>query len=161
MAESTVVKNFRDGSITFGDGTRTYVVAYESGDLSITPPRYNDSVVYDRGEIVGARKTTLEPGSYSFSMHMRSLTEGTANVLVDILEDSNGSTAWVTTGGTGFEPRTYTITWTVEGTDLGDSADQTIVATKCRSFWSVSEGDPNTVAIEGVIWGTVTRTGPT
>lgn len=161
MAESTIVKNFRDGLITYGDGTRTYNVAYEEGNLQITPPRYNDSVVYDRGEIAGARKTTLEPGSFTFTMHMRSLSEGTANTLIDILEDSGGSTAWTTTGGTGYEPRTYTITWTVEGTDLGDTADTTIVATKCRSFWSVAEGDPNTITIEGAIWGTVTRTGPT
>lgn len=161
MAESTIVKNFRDGTITFGDGTRTYTVAYEAGDLQFTPPRYNDTLILDRGEPAGARKTTFEPGSYTFTMYMRSLTEGTANVLVDILEDSGGSTAWTTTGGTGYEPRTYTITFAMAGAVLGDTADSTIVFTKCRSYWSGAEGDPNTISIEGAIWGTYTRTGPT
>lgn len=162
MAESTVVKNFRDGTITIGDGTRTYTIAYEAGDLSLTPPRYDVSIVYDRGEIAGLRHTNMQPGEFSFTMHLRSLSDaGSGNyTILDVLEDTGASTAWTTTGGTGFEARTYTLTWTIEGTDLGDSADHTLVATKCRFLWDAAEGDPNSLNISGSIYGTVTRTGP-
>lgn len=161
MAETTVVKNFRDGKITIGDGTRTYDIAYENGDLSITPPRYDVTTIYDRGEIVGLRKTSNQPGSFSFTCHHRSLSDaGSGNTtLLDVLEDTGASTAWTSNGGTGYEPTLYTLTWTIEGTDIGDTADGTLVATKCRFLWSAAEGDPNTISIEGAIYGTVTRTG--
>ena len=63
MAISSVVKNFRDGTILIEDGTGTplaVTVQYEAGDFSITGLNESntDATTYlDRGELGSVRKT--------------------------------------------------------------------------------------------------------
>ena len=76
MAESTVVKVRRDGTLTLSDGTGTpvtYTVAYENGDVSFDGGSKADRIVIrDRGTIVGLRKGDDPVPSLRFAVPMRS-----------------------------------------------------------------------------------------
>ena len=52
-----------------------------------------------------------------------------------------------------------TVEFEREGT-TPDGADSVFVCTLCGMEINVSEGELTTVSVEGVIYGTVTRTGP-
>jgi len=53
---------------------------------------------------------------------------------------------------------TYKLTWACEGTNFGDSADHTLVMNDCRITLSISEGDPNSFSVSGIVYGTITAT---
>ena len=63
MAISSVVKNFRDGTIVLSDGTGTpltVTIQFENGDLSISGTNqgnYEHTKYLDRGELGSIRKT--------------------------------------------------------------------------------------------------------
>lgn len=162
MAETTFVKNLRDGKITIKDGAGTpltFEVSYEPGDFQLTDPRYNYTTVYDRGEIVGVRKTTKEPGSFSFSAYLRAATDATDLNLIDVIKATNSASAWATTGTVAYDRDLRTVVFELEGT-TPDGADSVFTCTLCGFEINIAEGELTTVSVEGVIYGTVTRTGP-
>jgi len=61
MPISSVVKNFRDGTITFADnGINTLTIQYEAGDLSLSgvnQGNYEHTKYLDRGELGSIRKS--------------------------------------------------------------------------------------------------------
>ena len=73
MAQSTVIKNFRDGTLVFTDNTGTPLslpIVYEAGDFSID--NLNEGLVettayLDRGEFATLRKTNRVFPSFSFT----------------------------------------------------------------------------------------------
>ena len=80
MADSSVVATRRDGTITLTDGAASsYAVSFEVGDFSAAEPGADRVVIRDRGAIVGLRKGDDPVISFSFSVHMRSLTDSTAD----------------------------------------------------------------------------------
>lgn len=164
MAETTVIKTKCDGTIVLSDGTSpsplTYTVALEAGDLSVTPLRFAYTDLYDRCELVGSRKTGVEPGSISFSVHMRQFTGGTDGSIIDFIEGTGAYSARVSTDSGEFEGNVLKVAYTAEGTDHGDSADHVLTFPKCRLFWDFAEGEPNTVNITGTILAAPTITGP-
>jgi hypothetical protein len=58
MAESTIVKVPRDGTIVLKDngGANSYTVAYEDGNVSFGRQKAERIVIRDRGSIVASRK---------------------------------------------------------------------------------------------------------
>ena len=163
MAESTVVKASKDGSILITDATPTtpltLTVAYENGDFQISQPKWSSTTVRDRGTIVGERMTEQQEGTLSWSVHMRDFTIGTGISLVDVVEKTGGFSAAVSTAGDAYDSMMVDITFSCEGTDHNDSTDHTAVATYVKLEWAFAEGDTNTVNITGTIYGGVTRTG--
>ena len=162
MAESTVVKVRRDGTIKLKDGsTNTYTVAYENGDLSFDGGSKADRIVIrDRGTIVGLRKGDDPVPSLTFTTMMRDFHDNSAGSLIDFL-DNSGPVVLTSSGGTGYEQFLVDIEFTVEGTSHGDSNDHVATAAKCLCTWSFSEGDPNTISVTAEIHGGVTYTEPT
>ena len=160
----TTIKTKCDGSIVLSDGTSptplTYTVAYEAGDLSVQPMRFVYTDLFDRCELVGSRKSGVEPGSISFSVHMRDFTGGTDGSIIDFLEGTGAYSARVSTDTGEFEGNVLQVALTVEGTNHGDSADHVLTFPKCRLFWSFAEGEPNTINIEGTVLAAPTITGP-
>lgn len=162
MAESTIVKTKCDGSIKILDGTAVtpleYDVAFEAGDLSITLPGKTINSFLDRGKF-GATPSLRwgdeQAITFSFTAYLRDVSDGTDELLPDFLLDTDGaqSTAvgsWVSTLGANAEVTTYTVRFTIEGTDHGDAADHVIELSFCTLSGSISEGDPSTISIEGV-----------
>ena len=163
MAESTVVKVRRDGTIILKDGgSGTYTVAYENGDLSFDGGSKADRIVIrDRGTIVGLRAGDDPVPSLTFTTMMRDFSDATGPSLIDFLDKTGGASGATSTGGTGFEQYLIDIEFTVEGTSQGDSNDHRATAAKCLCTWSFSEGDPNTISVTAEIHGGVTYSEPT
>ena len=160
MAEAVTVKNFRDGSIQLKRGANTYTVAYEAGDFQLTEPRPDVSIVYDRGEIAGLRKTNMQPGSFSFSAHLRSVADAVDVTMIDFINKTGAASAFSTTGGTGYEPDLIDIVFTIEASNHEAAVeDNTLTITSVRALWDIAEGDPSTISVTGEIYGTVTRAG--
>jgi len=164
MAQSTVIKNFRDGTLTFSDNTGTpltLAIQYEAGDFSID--NLNEGLVettayLDRGEFATLRKTNRVFPSFSFTAHMTDLSDATDKLLYDLARKTGAWTAAVSTLGANADAMTYKLTWACEGTNFGDTADHTLVMDSCRITLSISEGDPNSFSVSGIVYGAITAT---
>ena len=164
MAQSTVIKNFRDGTLVFADNTGTPItlpIVYEAGDFSID--NLNEGLVettayLDRGEFATLRKTNRVFPSFSFTAHMTDLSDNTDKLLYDLARKTGAFASAVSTLGANADAMTYKLTFTVEGTNFGDSADHTMILNDCRITLSFSEGDPNSFSVAGIVYGTITAT---
>ena len=149
MAVSTHVKNSTDGSVAFADGTATPVsktLDYEDGVFALSGFKkvLNAETAYERrGKLCTVRHTTREYPTISLTAKMTQFTDAANGTMMDFLTAKAGSaySANVSTLGTGL-PYTLDATFTVEGTDFGDSADHTF--TCADVLWAIdfSEGDP-------------------
>ena len=166
MAESTVVKNFRDGTIQLKDGTGTpvtYTVSVEEGNLKIggmnvTSKSYEKAIYQDRGEVASVRKTLRKFPTLSFDIMLRDVSDASSGTFLDFCLKQNAYSGNVSTLGANME-YTITVVLTIEGTDHGDSADHTItMADVLVTDVGVEEGDPDKVTFSGMILGTVTMT---
>ena len=164
MPEPLTIKTKCDGTIVLSDGTTpaalTYTVTLEPGDFECTPLRFAYTDLMDRCAIVGSRKSGVEAGSLSFSVHFRDFTGGTDGSIIDFIDGRGAYAARVSTDAGEFEGNVLQVQLTVEGTNLGDSADHVVTFPKVRLFWSFSEGEPDTVSITGTILADPTFSGP-
>lgn len=164
MAMSTVIKNFRDGTLVFADNTGTPLtmpIVYEAGDFSID--NLNEGLVettayLDRGEFATLRKTNRVFPSFSFTAHMTDISDATDKLLYDLARKTGAFASAVSTLGANADAMTYKLTFTVEGTNFGDSADHTLILNDCRITLSFSEGDPNSFSVAGIVYGAITAT---
>lgn len=171
MALSSVVKNFRDGVLLFQDGTGTpldITVQYENGDFSLSgmtgvdgTPAYEHTVYLDRGEYFagGVRKTNRTFPTFSFTAHFTELSDATNETLTDFICKTGSFAAAVSTLGANADVHAIKLTWTIEGTEHGDATDHVCVLNDCViNDLSISEGDPNTISISGIVYGTISFT---
>jgi hypothetical protein len=160
---SSVVKNFRDGTITITDGTTptaiTMTVEYEAGDFSIDGINegLTDTTVYlDRGEFGSLRKTNRTFPTFNFSANFTDLSDATNKTLYDAVRKTGAFAAAVSTLGANADAMTYRVVFTVEGTNFGDSADHVLTMADVRLSASIAEGDPDTISISGTVYGAIT-----
>lgn len=165
MPISSVIKNFRDGSLTFSDATTptplSLTVAFEAGDFSIDNLNEGlvDTTAYlDRGEFQTLRKTNRVFPSVSFTAHFTDLSDASNATLYDLARKSGYFASAVSTLGANADAMTYKLVFTVEGTNFGDSADHTLTLNDVRVTVSVAEGDPDTYSISGTVYGAITAT---
>lgn len=157
MPESTVVAVPRDGTITItnGDAT-TYTVAYEAGDMSFNLDKAERIVIYDRASIVGLRAGNDPVPSISFSCHLRELADSAEDTILDFVYQTNNSSAATSTGGTGFEQFLVTVEFQANMSSLGGSNTKATFE-KVLLTASVSEGNPDSIAFTGEVYGPITR----
>lgn len=165
MAESTVVKIPKDGTITITDGTtptaKSYTVAYEDGNFSSSQPKRERLVIRDRGTIVNVRETNEQTGTISFSVHMRNFTSENDATLVDVVEFTESWVDAVSTGGVGFEGEWVACAFSANaGTGAGEDQAHGLTFPKVIFDWEFSEGDPNVINFTGMTVGRPTRSGP-
>ena len=152
MAESTVCKVLRDGTITIADsgGTNSYTIAFEAGDFTATTPGPAINVFLDRNQLTATpcvRKGAEAGSSGSFTCYFRDVTDAATETALDFINEKGFvSSDWVSTLGATAEVLLVSITITVEGSDHGDGADHTIVYNHCKLTGSWGEGDPNTIS---------------
>jgi len=157
VAEETIVRTKRDGTITIADsgGSHTYTVAYEAGDLAITIPGPTIVSVLDRGQFAATpslRYGDDQPCTFTFTATLRDHTDATLATLHDIINQSGYiASTWVSTLGANAEVFTVTLTWTVEGTDHG-GADGTTTLNYCVVTGAIQEGDPTTISVSGTAY---------
>jgi hypothetical protein len=162
MAVSSVVKNFRDGTILIEDGTGTplaVTVQFEAGDFSISGLNQGNveaTTYLDRGELGSVRKTSRTFPTFSFSAHMTDLSDATDKLLYDAVNKTGAFSAALSTGSIASDVYMLKVTFTVEGTNFGDSADHVMVLNNCHLSLDLSEGDPNSFSISGTVYGAIT-----
>lgn len=164
MAVSSVVKNFRDGTILIEDATATplaVTVQFEGGDFSITGLNQSNTeatTYLDRGDLGSVRKTSRTFPTFSFSAHMTDLSDATDKLLYDAVNKTGAFSAAVSTGGTASDVYMLKVTLTIEGTNFGDSADHVMVLNNCHLSIDFAEGDPNSFSLNGTVYGAITAT---
>jgi len=163
MALSSVVKNFRNGTIAIADGTGspiTLTVAYESGDFALSGVMEGQKEVamyLDRGDFGSLRYTNFTPCTFTFTAQMTEISDATNKNILDAISKTGAFSSGVSTLGAGTDvPWTLNVTWTIEGTNSGDASDHTVTMTNCRLSGGASEGDPNTLSVSGTCYGTIT-----
>jgi hypothetical protein len=164
MALSSVVKNFKDGTILLQDGTGTplsLTVAYEQGNFAIAgfKKKLNETVTYlDRGELGSVRHTARIFQTGSFSAHMTEFSDATNQTLCDVIRRQGSYAAAISTLGANADVYTLKITLTVDGTTFGDASNHTIVLNDCECSVDFAEGDPNSFTVNFTVYGTVSMT---
>ena len=166
MAYSVVPKMRRDSKINLKDGTGTPVeleIAFEEGNFQFTPTKPEQVIIRDRHAISNIRRGNEEASaSGSFTIYLRQFTEASeAGSAVDFVNKTGFYASNVSTGSTGtprIEEYCIDIEFVVEGTDLGDDNDHTATLTKCICDIAITEGDPSTIQISFVSYGTLTYT---
>jgi hypothetical protein len=163
MADSSVVATRRDGKITITDGAASsYEVTFEVGDFSAAEPGADRVVIRDRGRIVGLREGDEPVITFSFSVHMRSLTDTTADNLLDRLYNRgfHSGAPLTGTGGDGFEQFLQTVSFEADTSAVGSGKVYTATYSKCyMEVSSLSESaDGNTIEISGECYGGVAYT---
>lgn len=162
MAASTVIKHFTDGTVKFEDGTGTPVtltVVADQGDFSITGLAQDDreAVPYQsRGVLHSLRQGAKTFPSGSLSIMLADLSDSTDGTIADFIL-KQGSYAANTSTSAG-DVYTIDIELTIEGTDVGDSADHTIKASDCHCTLDIAEGSPDTLSVSFTCYGSVAMT---
>jgi hypothetical protein len=165
MPYSSVVKSRRDGKITLKDGTGspvTLIVEYEEGNLSFEQPLADQTVIRDRSVIANVRKGDDQPITGTFSFYFRQFTDAANPGSVrDFITGSGNYSANISTGATGspyVEEFAHTISFLIEGTDLGDASDHEAVFSKCVSSLSFAEGESDTWTLSFTCYGGIVYT---
>lgn len=160
MADSTVVATRRDGTIKIIDGDgipNEYTVAFETGDFTFAEPKADRVVIRDRGAIVGLRKGDDPVITGSFSVHMRSLTDTTADNLLDNIYNRGFNGSLVSTGGDGFEQFLQSIEFTADTSSIAGKVYKATFAKCLIELGSMSESaDGDTLSISFECYGGVT-----
>ena len=161
MAISSVVKNFRDGTLAIEDGTGTPIsmtLQYEAGDFSLSGLTEGQTEIvayWDRGALCTLRKTQDAHATFSFTAHMTDLSDSTEKCLLDVVNKTGAWSSGVSTRGANSDVWTTKITLTIEGSDHGDGGgDHVITLDDCYMSLDLSEGDPNSFSISGTVYGT-------
>jgi hypothetical protein len=162
-AESTTVKNARDGTIAIINTTRTYTVSVEQGNFAVSGANegnYETTVVEDRGEFSHLRRTKRKYPTGTFTAFMRDLTDATDPTLVGMCLKRGLHAADVSITGSSAEVYMVDILWTVAGTTHGDPANHTVLYEDCRiESCDFSEAeDKNLVSIAFTCHGAITYT---
>ena len=160
---SNIVKTKRDGTITLKDSgaSNTYVADFSVGDFSTELAKQELIIIRDRATIRGARNGDDPVITFSFTVHMRAITDGTNQALLDFIglgsaAGTSGATTLTSVGGNGYEPFLLDVSFVEDATALGDSAAYTLNLLKCQLIATISEGDPNQIAISGTALGGAT-----
>lgn len=160
MADSSVVATRRDGKITITDGAASsYEVTFETGDFSASEPGADRVVIRDRGAIAGLRKGDDPVITFTFSVHMRSLTDTTADNLMDRLYNRgfHSGSPLTSTGGDGYEQFLQTVKFEVNTSSI---AGKVYSAQYAKCYLEVSglseSADGNTIEVSGECYGGVT-----
>ena len=148
MPVSTVIKNLTDGTIVISDATGSPITTtpqLDVGDFSFSLP--NETSDYEtRGTFRGSRRAAFQLVTGSFSCQVAAFTAATGDSpAIDLVKKAGKFAAGVSTYGANYPVMAYTMAFTVEGTNFGDSADHVATFTGVQ-FTSVefAEGDPNT-----------------
>jgi hypothetical protein len=164
VAHSTVVKNFRDGTIVLTDDTGapiTTTVIYEDGDFKLdgyAADLYEHANYEDRGVRSSSRKTKRAYPTFSFTAIMTDMADNTDKHLINAATKTGAYAAGVSTTAAKGDVWTLDMAITVEGTDFSDASDHVVDLDDCAFVVGLAEGDPNKLTISGTVYGTVTLT---
>lgn len=163
-AESSYIKTATMGTLRIADGTGTPVtldMAYDKGDLSISglAPKLNEHVKIERrGRFVSNAYGARVYPQVSFSCFVGNLAGSSTSAPgtpLEILTALGCYNANISVAGTG-RPVTVSLRLTIEGTNFGDAADETVTLNNVFCTMAFNEAmDGHTLAITGECLGSV------
>ena len=161
MAIDSVVRHDCDGTIQLLDGTGTPVtldVPFSQGDFSLSglSKEQREVVAYQsRGTLHSIRLGDKTFPTVSFSAMLSNLTDATLTTALDFLRKAGSYSSNATQSTNSAEVFTVGMKLTIEGTDHGASKDDVITLTNVACTFDVGEGRPNTLTVNGTVYGTV------
>jgi hypothetical protein len=164
MALSTIIKTGADGSILLSDGTGTpltLAVRFSNADINVgglTNSLREVTTIQARMKTVGLRKGAPVYPTIAFSCYLSDLGEATSGTIFNWEGKTAPYASRVKTHSIG-DLDTYDVKLTIEGTDHGDAADQSINCKDVHGTWTFTEEEGgNKAAFSGVIYGNVVLT---
>lgn len=162
-AQSTVVKHWTDGSLQLLDGTGTPLTCtarFSTGDFSISglKAKLRDTAAYQaRGVVTSIRHGNRNFPSISFTCQIAEFSETSTGTIIDFITARSGSpySARVSTRGSAAEVFTCDVKITVEGSNHGDTNDGAFTAEDVELSFDFSEGEPNTITLNGTVYGAI------
>lgn len=154
LAANPLIPN--DGVITINDGAAlAFTLDYEDGDLAfseISEGQKNYEMFFKRGRFYAARKTQDSPVEVSFSCHAVGFTDAAQASILDIVRKAGlwaaaSSTLPIAAG----DLYCVKLTWRGERTDLGGTADSSVVMKYFHPTAAFAEGTPGKWSIKGVL----------
>lgn len=145
MALSTLPMIARDGTIAFQDATGTPITVtldYEDGNLAIEDLGHlhrERLELYDRDDLAALRYGRRRPIPFSFSCYPKGLTDATVKLITDLIMRTGAWAASVSTRGANEEVYTYQMTYTIERTNFGGTADNTVTLKHVHMTMSLKE----------------------
>ena len=160
---SSIVKNFRDGSLLIKDSTGTPVsitVQFEEGNFSLSGLQQDlteVSAYLDRGSLCSLRKTNQVFPTFSFSSYMTHFTSGGSGAIsiLEFIKQVDGGSSLTSGSASKGDVMTFEVSITVEGTDFSDTSDHKITMAECVLSVDYAEGDPSTFSVSGTVYGTI------
>lgn len=167
-APSTFIKSSIHGSITLTDGGAvSLVVPFDKGDVAIGPlmEHLNEELIIEtRGHFRTLSRGARVFPSFSFSCFVGNLVGSSAVAPGSVLEFIAGKGAYSANTSVQGALREMTVNakLTIEGTNVGDAADETVLCANCIFQASFQEAmDGYTLSITGKCLGAVTITNAT
>jgi hypothetical protein len=164
-AESSYVKTNTMGTLVISDGGAvTLTMLYDRGDVSVGPIQHklNEHVKIERrGKFVSNAYGARIYPSFSFSCYVGNIV-GSSGVApgtpTEMLTALGAYAANTNVAGTG-RPTTVNLTLTMEGTNFGDTADETLRGNNVFCSIQFAEAvDGNTLTITGEVLTSVVAT---
>lgn len=156
MPSSSVIKNNCDGTITVTNGVLTTTARFDSGDFAFQglKRKFRETAAYQtRGILHSVRHTARMFPTLSFSAMMANLTSASNNDVMDAVLRRGAWAAAASTLGANADVYTLNVSWTIEGTALGDSSDHVGTFNDVELSVDGSEGDPNSISFSGTVYG--------
>jgi hypothetical protein len=127
----TVVKTFKDGTVTLMDGGANSLALVCDGLLKYTIPRQAHVVIKDRGSASHVRpgEDRYITGSMSIK-HIRNVTTGAVPMPQEVLTHTGAAAAWTTTNTDNGGVFTQTLKLEIAGP--GTEAAETVTLAKCK-----------------------------
>ena len=151
MAQTTLSRTLRDGSLAISDGAgtpQTMTVQWAAGDFKWTVTK-NFVQVLDRGVLQDVRSGDQEACTFSFTGRMTNLYGSAGSDPEQLYEmlTHRASLGLTSTASSGW-PLALQLVFTIA--NKASAADETVTFAKCY-FTSVepSEADPNVIAVSG------------
>lgn len=145
----------RDGTLSLQDGSGTPIVCtiiYEDGDFKcseFSESNYDIEEFRDRGALYNVRKTSQRTLEFEFSCHATDFTDATEKLIRDAVCKQGTFAAGVSTKGSNADVWLLQLTFSVEQSNYGASADSTVVFKHCWCSVSFEEGVPGKFSIKG------------
>lgn len=152
MAESTIVKHLRDGTLEFIVGSNSHEFRFEQGNFKLSIPGPTVALYLDRGRITdppSIRYDEDQPMDGSFSVYFRDTSSALYVTAMEFITKTGlYASSWGTTMGASGEVKTGTLRWTVAGTVHGDAANKIMELPYCKISGGAEDGNPNLLTFD-------------
>jgi hypothetical protein len=154
---SVTPKVGRDGTVKFYDnagagGANTFTASFIRGDFSANAGAKAEAIdIFVRGIWKGRRRGNNPIHEGSFSLPLVQFTNGTNDVILDVLDGTGAIGLDWTKHTASIEEWNVGMLITIEGTDHGDAADHTLDFQGVVLTWDLAES-PNGETSINVSW---------